>query len=483
MKLRSPLVILMLSTLTACSDVKRNSGVDISQVCGECVTPIPFQPTEAQISATNQIHHSKTIDRDGLQYEPKLIIDGVPFFRYWQFKNKNQYVFHPMAWGTHVLSNADDPVFRQKLPAVSKEIGVYLPGGGLAFYYPNHYELNRMKGPDRIYSAISQSTILSGYLKYYLKEGDTKSRQLLESVKSALFLPYERGGVNLKVAQLELPLFRSNPEIILNGWLHSLLHLSDYAHTLNDKEVAEYIRRNLIFFADNHGAWYDEKRSITRYSDTSPHNIFVKLTHDKQSFKAIFRAKSKDLISYSFAPVLDLENKYSSFDFRIINKAQKEVIMGITCSTLFHTDLISDAPFSFKIRDGGYDPRRASPGSTGKWHEINSINQDGVHMARVAIDQDELICGYPTNFSKANKKNFYHMQHIVALLYLAHDSPYDDDALNVRIREIAWGWLRRTADFPHSGYEFEDPQKVLDAINSAKVRRPITDAVQLLRRS
>ena len=126
-----------------------------------------------------------------------------------------------------------------------RKVGIELPNGGLAFYYPNHYPLNRMRGPDLVYSAISQSEILAGFLKLYQQSDTDASKLVLDRVKQAMFFNHLDGGIDLGVAQLELPLFRSNPEIILNGWLHALLQLNDYAIVMNDSEIASYVENNL----------------------------------------------------------------------------------------------------------------------------------------------------------------------------------------------------------------------------------------------
>ena len=141
------------------------------------------------------------------------------------------------------------------------------------------------------------------------------------------------------MAQLELPLFRSNPEIILNGWLHALLVLANYAYVMNDKNVSEYVRQNLQFFVKYHDAWYDGDRNISRYSDTSPHRVAVRVTSMNQSFRIIYRSKVPELGNYLVSPVIDLENKYSAFDVRIshFNPKNRLITMTITCSGLFDT--------------------------------------------------------------------------------------------------------------------------------------------------
>jgi len=452
--------------------------------CPQCVTPTPFQPSPEAMKWVDGVYKTGTQDLEFSMYgnqQSTIVVDGVPYAKYWQLKDKDAYVFHPLVWGRFVYNNSDSVTFRQQLPALSERIGVALPNGGLAFYYPDHYPLFRLRGPDIVYSAIGQSEILSGFLKYDQLERSEVSHALLKRVRDALFMPYEEGGIDLGVAQLEFPMYRSNPEIILNGWLHSLLNLNDYAHIKGDTQVAAYIRNNLQFFADNHSAWYDEERNISKYSDTSPHQIVVTPTRPDQAFRLIHRAKDRRLKDYIFEPVRDLENKYSALDFRIIraDPPNGRITMGVTCSSLFHSELASDAPFSFTIRGSGYDPMKSTPISNGKWHTITAEQRGERYVATLELESSELMCGHPTNFNKKNKKNFYHIQHIVALTYLASDPAYDDAPLNARLLHIASEWHRRTSAFALKEYQFENPQEVLDSINRGKSRVPHTDAAML----
>src|SRR5690606_34167460 len=139
---------------------------------------------------------------------------------------------------------------------------------------------------------------LAGYTKAALL--DARLTGLAERVKNAMLMDHREGGTNLNgVALLEFPLFHSNPEVILNGWLHALLKLSDHAVAMNDKASAELIRKNLQFFVRNHSAWFDEKRNITRYSDTSPVRVNIAGAESAQQFAVIYKAKDAELPNYA----------------------------------------------------------------------------------------------------------------------------------------------------------------------------------------
>ncbi|MDG4648018.1 hypothetical protein P6F26_06145 [Roseibacterium sp. SDUM158017] len=450
----------------------------------ECVTPAIFQPHDSEMDFVGQIYE---VGMPGFEFsmygnnQSTTLINGIPFAQYWQLDNPNQYVFHPMVYGRFVFNNATNRDFQNNIETIASIVSVDLPNGGAAPYYPNLYPLNRMRGPDLMYSSISQSEILAGYMRLDQEMQTETSNQLLNQAKLALLFPYEEGGVDLGVAQLELPMFRSNPEIILNGWLHALLHLNDYAIQYDDDEVAEYVRQNLEFFVDNHEIWYDTQRNISRYSDTSPHRIIVQLSEDASDPLIVYRARDPRLRNYIHMAVDEAEGEYSTFDFRVISRQGRRITMGVTCSGLFETYLVSTGPFTLQIRDGGYSPLRASPDGSGDWQTLDSDLQDGLSVVEISLpDNQELICGYPTNFSKANGRNFYHMQHIVALQYLSRASAYSDPSLNQTLRAISAEWLAANERFLQgTDLQFEDAQAVLDSINRGKLLNQFTD-VELL---
>ena len=451
----------------------------------KCVAPQPFQPASADLDLINNIYDAKDDNFVFRMYgntQKAILVDSIPFAQYWLLEDETQYIFHPMVYGRFVFNSADNEELHVELLGTVDRVGIELPSGGVAFYYPNHYPLNRMRGPELMYSAISQSEILAGFLRLYQHDPSEAARSVLEGVKSALFFDHLDGGVDLGIAQLEFPSFRSNPEIILNGWLHALLHLNDYAIVMNDSEIASYVETNLRFFSDNHAVWYDEKRNISRYSDTSPQRVVFAPSVADQNATVIYKARDERLHNYSIKPILDFDNEYSAFDVRIVhvNEGNNKRTMVVTCSGLFDTYIVSDHPFALSLKGNAFDPFRATPLNEGEWQRVQSGFMNAHHVARVAPPKGEQICGYPTNFAKFNGKNFYHIQHIVALLYLAQHSTYDNEELNFELSRIATSWWYRTKDFTPPDLLFEEPQMVLDSINRGKVLTQVTDAGSLL---
>ena len=449
-----------------------------------CATVDPVQPDEGSMAFTGRVLDTGAEDFTFTMYgnsQNTIVVDGVPFAQYWQLDEPDKYVFHPMVWGRYVFEN-DDPAFAARLPELVGRTGHDLPDGSVAFYYPNHYPLNRMSGPDLMYSAISQSELLAGFVAAADRSGSDEVARIAERVLGGLLFPYESGGVNLDgLALLEFPLFRSNPEIILNGWLHALLHLNDWAIVHDDAEAARILERNLEFLVSNHAVWYDGARNVSRYSDTSPFRAVLEGARDDQSYRVFFDARNGLLRDYVHAPVDDPDGEYSGYDTRFVSRKGRTATLGTTCSGLFDTVIASDAAFSLRFRPHVFDPTRATP-SLGDGETIIESSEvgGGFHEVRIEAGTPGLICGYPTNFAKANGRNFYHGQHIVALSYLAAFGAFDDNALKDDLQSIAEEWRVRTAAYASRTLDdFEPLQVVLDSINRGKVLTQATTISEL----
>ena len=441
---------------------------------GNCTEITPEQPTKLEMKFIGKIHDKGPKDFTFKMYgntQETVLIDGIPFANYWQLKKRDAYVFHPMIWGRYIFNNSHNESFIQDFDLKLSKTSKILSDGGMVFYYPNLYPLNRMRGPDIMYSAISQSEILAGFLKLESELKTKKSSKLTQSVLKGLLFPHEQGGVNLdNLAFLEFPMFRSNPEIILNGWLHAILHLNDLALATNNEEIVFLVHKNMNFFAKNHASWYDEKRNISNYSDTSPIRTIFDGSVNKQSIRVLYRGEAKGLKNYIFEPVEDLDNAYSSFDTRVISRRGKLLTIGLNRSTLFDTLIVSDLPFRMKLKNHAYDDLRATPSTVGDWITVNSSKiRDGIHVFDMADFEGTHIYGNPTNFAKINGKNFYHGQHIVALTYLAKFGAFEDNELKENLRSIALSWLKKTKHYKSRDLiDFEPLQNVLDSINQGK---------------
>ncbi len=433
----------------------------------------PEQPSPATMAFVGDVHRADTPAFEVSIYgntQNAIVVQGVPFAQYWQRHDADSYVFHPMVWGRYI-AQLDDADALNSLPALVEKTAHRLPNGGLAIYYPRHYPLNRMRGSELVYSAISQSEILCGLLRAEAKTGDPAIRATTDRVLAGLLYPFENGGVNLSdVAFLELPLFRANPEVILNGWLHALLNLNDLALARGRADIADRVARNLAFFATHHLAWYDSARHISRYSDTCPLRVEVEVEAADQSFAVYYDARSKDLPDI-IAPLSDdPEDTLGSYVPRVTRQKPGRLAIGLTASGLFDTVVVSDRGFRLRYRTQVYAPENAAPRIGADRHERTAEElQTGLFAVRLGPDTPDVICGYPTNFSKANHKNFYHGQHIIALAYLSKFGAFENAELKSKLMSIALEWRQRTAHFTQRSLgDFEPLNKVLAAVNRGK---------------
>jgi len=403
-----------------------------------------------------------------------IINDNIPFSRYWQLKDKKAFVLHPMVLGRYIYNNAEklasDTVFKEKL----KQVGYQLSNGnGMAYYYPEHYPLNRMLGPDIAYSAISQSEILSGFMK--INEYSSLYKDELKSSFDALVFDYYKGGVNLAdKALLEIPLIRSAPEIILNGWLYALLHLNDYVRIYKDTMATRVLHSNLEFMAQNIDVWYDQENNISLYSDMSPYRGKIEFTDAqlKSDYDLSIRYVSK--VKDFKDQLIELNEdtlKYGAYDNHITFKKDNTVGLYFNYGSFFETVIESDSEFQLSFYNGSYDPLRSSPNSKGDHIKLNSKGNlaTGKYYVNISETKTNMFAGYPTNFSKKGNKNHYHVIHIVGILYLVNNVEDLDPQVKETLILAAKKWYLNTLNYEHYDIKkFSSPQSILDGINRGK---------------
>lgn len=417
-----------------------------------------------------------------------IVYDGVIYSRYWQLKDKKAYVLHPMVFGRYVFNNSDSLSQNEDFKKAINSISYNLPGTkSKAFYYPDYYPLNRMSGPDLMYSAISQSEILAGIIK--LEQKNNNYRLLVDSIKEALLLDYYKGGVNLSnKALLEIPLFRSSPEIILNGWLHALLHLNDYCRIYEDSAAIEILKSNINFLSQNISDWYNEDLNISLYSNTTPYYLKIKTIDSYLPNHAIVNYTSlvEGFKNQRVTLFTDDTSHYGAYDNHFRNVKDSSANVYLTFSTMFDTKLLMCKEFSVEFNVGEYIPLKSTPNLKGETIKLQSIYDEENKYYYVDFNsiKEKLFLGYPTNFNKANKKNYYHVQHILAMLYLAHYSPYIADDIKRTLIETSKTWYYNTLKYKYMDIsKFEKPQKVLDGILRGKVIIDTDSATELFKKS
>lgn len=378
----------------------------------------PVQPSSELIRS---IERSVSPEDEGLKKIGDVLVkDNLPYFFYKSQKNGDRAIIHPMRTGTFLLKAAEDaetPAYVSAFVNLAHE----LPNGGLAWYYPRHYNVSRMLGTHLKYSAISQGSIIAG-LSAASKHNERISSKLAERAFSAMYWPFEKGGVNLyDVAVLEMPSFAGPPEIVLNGWLDALIHIRDYGVEQNDARAIGLFKKNIAFLAKILPNFDVSDQNISRYSDLSPYR--VKATTDSEqsvgSMRVLYIPKISELkpILVPLKPTADTGN-FSPYENQMFKRDGKSAFVWLSCSQLYDTVLVADsASLSLEMKVGAYDRKASTPGLRGKDYKPFIYQGKDISYA-VISPNDGPICGYPTNFSIRGDENFYHAYHVAALLIL-----------------------------------------------------------------
>jgi len=347
-----------------------------------------------------------------------IVINDVPFFPYWQSREKNRYVFHPMAYAWFLLLLSHNEKIETYVN-VAVQTAHPLPNGGILWYYPNNYKLNRFLGPDLSPSAISQGQFLADITAIDEANPDRDLSEIAHRVYRGLAFDYYKGGVNLEnKALLEVPLFRSAPEIILNGWLHAILGLSRYVEYYQDSEAEKLLMSNVIFLSEVLGHFDDPKTGLSCYSDLCPYRVKIRYT-SKQTpeFTVFYKARIDGFDNMRFELKTIDHPTISPYDNQVVRRKANFSKVWISCSRNYDTYIVSEScPFTCTFDTGTHIPTRSTPGKGGEQVKLSSTFLSGSHhVVHVTSVRDRLFCGYPTNFSKKGSKNYYHIYHVVAL--------------------------------------------------------------------
>ena len=402
---------------------------------------------------------------------------------YWKPSgDKETYSFHPQTLG----------VFLEQLPC--DEVGRYLnaaigmadttPNGGLLWYYPDNFKLSRFLGPDISPSALAQGQIL-GAITHLDARCDVDLEEVANKVFLGLEFDYYQGGANLgNKALLELPLFRSAPEIVLNGWLTALLHLKEYAQYYQNPDAQALFSSNIEFLTVSLPSFNDDATGLSRYSDLSPYRVRVEQEGAPLTRLVVYYPARMDGLEDMAFNLGQIEQETQSpYDNQIISQSDSQIDVWISCSQHYDTYLISaETPFSVSFATGTYNPYETTPEGSGEALTISSTLLDGYHVANITEVRNDLICGYPTNFAKRNA-NYYHSYHIVALacLLTTSDLPAETrEVIYVQIRE----WMQAADDLAKSNPEelqFADYDYVLKSLSNQHLCNGAEDWATLLK--
>lgn len=426
------------------------------------------QPSPELVARISVVHQAEEKDvssiPSSLSGVDVVIVGRVPFVQYWQNTGENQYIFHPLAYGRILLRLADDPDVLAYLDK-AVEIGHFVRGDGLLWYYPDRYDLARFLGPDLAPSAIAQGVLLESVTVIDAAVAADLSK-LARSVFEGLAFDYYRGGLNLEdLALLEIPLFRSPPEIILNGWLAALLHLRSYAEAYDDGDARRLFNSNVRFLARSLERFHDPVSGLSRYSDLCPYRVVVEWDDGEQhDLVAFYRALVPELDDLAFDLGVIEHSTRSSFDNQVIRWTSGGAEAWVSCSQNYDTYLVSTGgPFTVTFETGAYEPTRSTPGRGGRQIVMASTLVSGHHVAHITSIRNELFCGYPTNFSK-NGENYYHAYHVVALACLLALDAVPQDLVPEAGRWMNHWFEAAESTTRQRGLTFTEYQKELDGV-------------------
>lgn len=408
------------------------------------------------------------------------LIDGYPYFRYWQLGDANSWVRHPSA-----LGGAMYELFKTnggRLPELIDEAmktAVSLRNGGLTWFYPEVYPLSRMVGPKVHYSALSQSTLLAATM-HMARADHKKYEPLLRRVAKGIEYDYHQGGVLWqKGVFLELPLFYSPPEIILNGWLHALLNYGDYVTEFPNLENRAIWNRNIRYLVDLLPSFDDPENRISLYSNTTP--LHLRVLSDSVPTRVDYVPLDKRFPKYSVslremeAPEINGVRKDSPFDTQITSREGAATLVRATCNALYETRIVSTKPIQASYSRGLYDPLKASPPRGEQVMRLEGrLSGDGSYVVSFNAKTPGVFCGYPTNFAKPGNRNLYHAYHVVALAYLG-EHPFVNPKQRTVLVDFARRWDSYTRERETSGDRFYEYANVLSLTNSHKLLRRRVD--------
>ena len=212
---------------------------------------------------------------------------------------------------------------------------------------------------------------------------------------------------------------------------------------------------------------------FSRYSDLSPYRIRVSYEGEvAPNFDALYLAKDRRLRNRH----LDNKGSPALYQNQIVRASPGKLDLFLSCGQRFKTLLLGDrGPFRVEFDSGSYDPESSTPGRGGVRIGLTSNQLGDRHVVDFRAATNQMICGYPTNFSKKGRLNYCHVQHIVGLIYLSVAARMNDETRN---QLLHWAKLWHDSMEEYAVAEavsFADPQDVLDGINRGKVLIQLED--------
>ena len=431
-----------------------------------------FQPPSDRIDSCGHIDWK---DKANIHHisDTSILYKGIPYSQY-----LSEWQFHPGRIAGYLTTQSIDP----DLLALARrvlQLCVELPNGGLALYYPETINAARLQCNDYIYSGIAQGQLLAAFTRLMKapEAGDPGEwREAARRIALSMQFPFEKGGVCLDGnAILEVPNFRSCPEIVLNGWTDALIRLHDYLETTPDRDFIEFYERNLAALVQLLPSFDAPDAQLSRYSNLCPYVFRAHVNASRSS-----RVLPRVIVEYS--PHLSGWNAYRidplrsgeglrpcAYDNRIERNARSSIDLRLSASGLHDLHIHVEAESSHLSFDPGtFDMATTLPAPTRRLQVLAPASRSG-NFTTFAVRPAELglLSGCPTNFMKNGRENYYHVYHVVALYLLALTTR--DFSQRKALTDMAQHWENYVEADMHKqlGSEavFSKPQKFLKRMN------------------
>lgn len=364
------------------------------------------------------------------------MVDGVPHHVYWQGEG---HLFHPMHTGQWLYKHPTKANM-EALLAVSH----LLRNKSLAWFYPVGYKLSRMSGRT-MPSCIAQAEFLSAFMLLHSKgiATDEAMRSVFRSFDSDELKDSDG-------ALIEIPLDKSCPEIVLNGWLHALTRIIDYLRYSSDPMAVEILDDSITTLAKRLPLYDCAEHRLSRYSDLCV-------------YAAVIRTDDASDLSVQYGDAAPIPFGCDNRPYQPTIHKMKEGYYRVTfnLSAVYSTTLACNAPFSIKMGTGGYSRMHTNPPNilgTSTW-AADAVELD--HEYVLLVHDDRFYRGYPTNFAKHGQVNKYHPYHIIALRCIAATYPTRHNATLLE-------WADRWEGYMDSSRNFYPMEKWLTSFNQGK---------------
>ena len=407
-----------------------------------------FQPQAEKIERYSRfdVNDKNSITRVSAD---KLYYRDIPYSTY-----SGEWHFHPGRIGGEL---ARLPLKDGRAARVANAVlncFIELPNQGAALYYPKTFRLARLRSREYVYSAIAQGQLLAGYAR--LAQSSVASpperaawADLATKIAASLLFPFSDGGVNMEGrVLLEVPNFRSPPEIVLNGWMDALIHLHDYLGVGGTAELQSAFDANVATLAKLLPHFDDESSRLSRYSNVSPYRVrvhFRRSLRDMPRVGLLYRSHLEGFSAYLIKDLWRDGCAQNYFENQILRFSRPYADVLVSSSSLYDLELqVAADATHMEVSSRPFGIWSAPTGTSARLFVIEPASRAGGDKTVFRLPSGLLTTGQPTDFAKG--LNFYHTYHVVALLELSRMAR--EASARTVLRDMALKWLDYI-DAPH----------------------------------